>query len=229
MKNFLTVFLLLFFLLSSSFLTSQAQLINATGVNKIHLSDSDRFTIAEINPLRSKPILRLDRYYYWFSSNSIKRTQGGYSDKLLNGLYSEYYLTKNLREQGIFIAGLKNKLWKTWNIKGVLIKKVNWENGLKNGDFETYDEWGNLIEKGTYSQNELQGKLYTYSKDSVSVIRYHGGELVPAVIPSTSSFFKRLNIFRHRNKDTTLSNAINVPIERDTIKIKRDTLALPKP
>ncbi|MBW4890130.1 hypothetical protein KXQ82_10405 [Mucilaginibacter sp. HMF5004] len=150
------------------------------GIYKVHLNTPDKSIIAEINPVGTAPTPRTDKIYYWFSSNSIKQTQGSFSGHLLNGPYKEFYLNKNLKEEGLFKKGLKTGLWKNWSLDGVLLQQVNWENGVKSGPFVLYDEKGNLKQKGDYKNN--------------------------VIAPETKhkSFWNKINIFKKKDKaDTT--------------------------
>lgn len=119
-----------------------------------------------------------DKKYYWFSNNQIKVTQGGFSGKLLHGLYSDYYLNSNLKEQGHFRLGLKQGEWKTWTEDGALIERANYNNGEANGRFYKYDKRGLLLEEGSYKHGKINGKLKQYIKaDSVLITKYKNGVL----------------------------------------------------
>ncbi|WP_199140359.1 toxin-antitoxin system YwqK family antitoxin [Pedobacter sp. ASV12] len=132
-----------------------------------------------------------DKKYYWFSHNQIKATQGGFSGKLLHGLYSDFYLNSNLKEQGYFRLGLKTGEWKSWTEEGVLVERTNYSNGELNGRFYKYDKQGNLLEEGTYKQGKVNGRLRRYiSADSVSITNYRSGVLQPA--KPKSSWLSRL-------------------------------------
>lgn len=177
---------------------AHAQKLPDMGLYKIHVNEADKNILAEINPVESVPELQTDRFYYWYSSGRIKMTQGGYSGKLLNGQYTEFYFNKNLKEQGEFRKGLKNGLWKNWAENGKLIQAINWTNGIRSGGFEIYDEKGNLKQKGNYSHDVLDGpQVSYYGPDSVQVVRYKDGKPVPKT--KKSGFWHKLNIFR-KNK-----------------------------
>lgn len=96
----------------------------------VRISEADKTIRAEINPVHDNSRAKPGLYYYWYGSNSIHSTQGGYAGNLLNGQYSEYYLNKSLKAQGSFKKGLKNGAWKTWNEDGTLAGTVNWSNGV---------------------------------------------------------------------------------------------------
>ncbi len=109
---------------------AHAQRFPDLGIVKVHLTESDKVIVAEIAPISNPPKAKSNLYYHWYSANAIYQTQGGYSGTLLNGLYTEFYLNKNLKEQGFFKNGLKNKVWKSWNEDGTLSQSVVWKNGV---------------------------------------------------------------------------------------------------
>jgi hypothetical protein len=84
----------------------------------------------EVNPVKRLPIVKTGLVYYWYSANQVHFTQGGYSGQLLNGVYTEYYQNKNLKQQGMFNRGLKDGVWKMWNKDGTLKEVVNWQEGI---------------------------------------------------------------------------------------------------
>lgn len=124
MKKILTIFFIL------SFVRVSAQKIPDMSLYKVRLYEKDKTISAEINEVNSAPHIRPRRFYYWYNANAIQSTQGGYSGKLLNGLYTEYYLNKNLKEEGVFNKGLKTGLWKSWNEDGTLNHTARWRKGV---------------------------------------------------------------------------------------------------
>jgi antitoxin component YwqK of YwqJK toxin-antitoxin module len=107
-----------------------AQKLPDIGLNRVRIIEADKTILAEINPISSVPSPKTNLFYYWYNANTIHSTQGGFSGTLLNGQYTEYYLNKNLKEQGIFKNGLKNGVWKSWNEDGMLSQTIKWKNGL---------------------------------------------------------------------------------------------------
>ena len=97
---------------------------------KVRIADSNKTIVAEINEVSSMPSIKPNLSYYWYNANHIHKTQGGFSGKLLNGQYNEYYLNKNLKEQGLFKKGLKAGVWKSWKEDGTLIHSTNWNKGV---------------------------------------------------------------------------------------------------
>lgn len=108
---------------------ASAQQVPGFGTNKVRIVQPDKIIEAETQPLTApRPKARL--FYYWYSSNQIHSTEGGFSGRLLNGSYNEFYLSRNLKEQGAFDKGLKNGTWKEWAEDGQLIKTTRWKKGV---------------------------------------------------------------------------------------------------
>jgi len=122
------IFILLLVLVSGHL---YAQKLPDYGRYRARLTDSDKTIEAEYNPVEHLPSVKSNLFYYWYNASRVHATQGGYSGQLLNGLYTEYYLNRNLKEQGIFKKGLKDGLWKSWNQDGTLKQATNWNKGLE--------------------------------------------------------------------------------------------------
>jgi antitoxin component YwqK of YwqJK toxin-antitoxin module len=124
MRKIIVIFL--FFISGSVY----AQKLSDYGIDKVRIVETDKIIQAEIIPVNSAPAIKSDRFYYWYNDNSIHSSQGGFSGKLLNGLYEAYYLNHNLKEKGAFKKGLKNGIWKSWKEDGTLSQVANWKNGI---------------------------------------------------------------------------------------------------
>jgi antitoxin component YwqK of YwqJK toxin-antitoxin module len=147
--------LLFFYLLIST--TVIAQKMPDFGMNRVRIVEPDRVIQLEVKPVTSEPGIKSDRLYYWYSSNKVHYSQGGFSGKLLNGQYTEYYPNLNLKEQGIFKKGLKDGVWKSWNEDGTLHSEMKWHNG-KPG--KTVSFWSKL--------NILKGKSKHATADTTN-------------------------------------------------------------
>jgi len=170
------------------------------GLYNIHISDSARIIRAQVNPVSGTVSTRPALLYYWFGSNTIHEQQGGFSGKLLNGIYEESDRYHHLITQGGFKAGLKDGVWKTWNAGGRLASVISWDEGVKTGKFAYYDAGGNETQSGSYDHDLLDGKvMYHAGTDSVKTIRYKNGKIVPA---KNGSFLKRINIFKKKAAET---------------------------
>ncbi len=181
--------LILIFMFSA--LSAAAQKIPDYGLNKVRITAEDKTIQAEIKPVSSEPEPETDRQYYWYSSNHIHFTQGGFSGRLLNGKYIAYYLNKNIEEEGIFDKGLKKGIWKNWDNTGNLMQSYSWKKGWKEGNYSLFDEHGNLKETGRYHNNLLNGKVIAFgSKGQSSTVYYKNGKLTDA---SPSKFWHAIN------------------------------------
>lgn len=120
------IFILIFGLLCH---TAYCQKLPAYDLNRIRITQQDKTIVAETEPVSSASSIKPLLLYYWYSANTIHISQGGFSGKLLNGQYTEYYTNKNLKEQGNFKKGLKDGVWKSWNEEGTLTSVTNWKHG----------------------------------------------------------------------------------------------------
>lgn len=122
--------------------------------------------------------IEASKRYYWFANHEIRCTQGGYTGKLLHGLYSEFYVNKNLKEQGIFKMGLKEGTWKNWTETGTLISEISFKEGIEDGKFYRYDANGQLKETGNYKNGKIDGPFKKYiTPDSTVIVKYKNGVL----------------------------------------------------
>lgn len=150
MKN---IFLLLLFLAP---VISHAQKIPDMGLNKVRLTEPDKTVVAELDETDAHPKAKPALYYAWYSAGTIHSTQGGYSGTLLNGLYTEYYPDKNLKEQGIYKKGLKDGVWKSWKENGTLNPTVTWKKGA-------------IATKTPHTHKKIWQKLHFFKKKPKSV------------------------------------------------------------
>ena len=107
-----------------------AQDLPNSGFEKVRIIEPGKVVVAEIKQPDSKIKVKKDLFYAWYGANTIHVTQAGYSGKLLNGQYTEYYMNKNMKEQGAYKNGLKTGNWKDWNDDGTLIHQSSWKNGV---------------------------------------------------------------------------------------------------
>lgn len=145
--------------------------------HKVIVNHDDRTIVAYTKPFKPRSALS-DRQYYWFKQHAIGSTQGGYSGKLLNGSYQEFYANKQLSEAGNMSKGLKHGVWKLWNPNGKLLRDDTWDNGTKTGLYHKYDSLGRAVESGFYKNNLLNGKQVILHGDSIKNVRYRNGQLV---------------------------------------------------
>lgn len=120
--------------------------------HKVVINQVDRSIVAYVKPVKQVS-LDTDKRYYWFSTNQINSTQGGFSGKLLNGSYQEFYASKQLKESGYLDKGLKSGVWKNWDESGKLKDDYSWKSGKMNGVYHKYDSVGKVQEMGVERQN----------------------------------------------------------------------------
>nr|WP_068893384.1 hypothetical protein [Pedobacter panaciterrae] len=169
--------------------------------HKVIVNHDDYTVVAYVRPT-NKIYVESDRLYYWFSTNLIKSTQGGYSGKLLNGRYQEFFLNKSMKEWGAFSAGLKTGKWKSWDEAGKLKEEYYWDSGKKNGIYSKYDSVGKVAEKGKYRNDLLNGKQTVFIGDSTQITYFKKGKVIekPHFMPK----FIR-NIFSKNSLKNTVS------------------------
>lgn len=104
--------------------------------------------------------------YFWFKSQKIHNSQGASSGNLLNGPYSCYYHSGQIKERGEFKDGLKNGEWKTWFESGQIKSVLNFEMGILSGEFKIYSEQGELISTGQYKSGRYHGDIISNGTSS---------------------------------------------------------------
>lgn len=186
------------FLFLTLTLQTFAQKMPDYGLHKIRITDTDKTILAEVIPVTSNPDVQPDLKYYWYAANKIHTLQGGYSGQLLNGVYTEFYLNKNLKTQGIFKKGLKDGIWKEWNEQGILTRLVNWDLGIRSGNFSFFNPDGSVKQTGKYYQDEFNGPVVIYEgRDSTRTVYYKNGQMLNE---KPKSFFNKIDIFKKKKK-----------------------------
>jgi hypothetical protein len=158
----------------------QGSVVNAQSYKSALVSDkiivnyNEHMVVAFTKPVKNKPAYR-DQDFYWFSGQTINHTRGGYSGKLLNGKYEDFYLNKSLKSSGWFNQGLKAGSWRNWDEKGNLTDEYSWSKGKKNGKYFKFDLSGKQTESGKYKNDLLNGKQ-TLTQDSIQVRYFTDGK-----------------------------------------------------
>ncbi|MBC7747644.1 MAG: hypothetical protein H7Z76_03520 [Methylotenera sp.] len=161
MKVIFTCFALFF-----SFLTlAQRKLLNQLELNRIIINTPDSTIFAETLNSKKKIKIYDSKWYYWYKSDKIRITRGGYDGRLLSGDYKQFYHNHNLQSKGKFKKGLKSGRWKIWFANGELKEATYWRKGYKSGRFVQFDSTGFLRKKGKYKADKFNGKIYTYETD----------------------------------------------------------------
>ncbi|TKC60300.1 hypothetical protein FBD94_15455 [Pedobacter hiemivivus] len=176
-RQYIRIFLLSLFFVGSVGVAVGQKYEKDYLTHKIIVNEEDRTIVAYVKPVKQIS-LDTDKRYYWFSNDRIKSTQGGFSGKLLNGRYEEFYADKNLKEKGSLDKGLKSGVWKRWDEKGKLKDDYTWNLGRMDGIYHKYDSVGKVLETGKYKNDLLNGKQYTYAGTGVKELRYKDGKVV---------------------------------------------------
>lgn len=157
----------------------------------VNVNDNDRHLSVKVDVLADKTnvVPNKNLVYYWYASNQIMETQGGYEGKLLHGHYTSFYLDNHLKEKGKFVRGLKNGRWILWNPDGRIKEIVHWRRGLKHGKQETYNDQGEKIAEADYRHNLYHGYVILYQDGKmISRKKYKAGK---EVLPSAKKADER--------------------------------------
>lgn len=121
--------------------------------------------------------------YFWYSSNKIQETMGGVDGKMLHGLYSSFYLNGNLKEKGIFKAGVKNGEWTTWYENGKIKEIITWKKGMRSKTALYYNDEGELASSAGYKKGKLNGYQLLYKNGVVQEKKKYknGNEVIAKV------------------------------------------------
>lgn len=197
--------------------------------NRVILNKGEYIVYAEIAQGRVSDEVSDDVFYYWYSANEIKRTQGGYDGKLLHGKYTEFYSNKDLKAQGKFSHGVKTGQWKMWHANGNLREIQFWSSKGRRAKFESFDENGNLIRSGKYRYERLHGIIKEIERQKTVKRKFRDGiELIRAKKSKSDSTldnkskkkwkfgFLRLN----RHKKDTLNNPVR---KKEEVKKSENT------
>jgi len=135
-----------------------------------------------------------DKNYTWYESNQLHHTMGGYSGKLLNGQFTEYYNNKNLSEQGLYVKGLKQGVWRQWYSNGNLKSESQWMANIEEGPFVHYDTQGGWIRRGYLKDGKLHGRIENLDNGIVNYQYFEEGKKI------TKDDYQNNNIFRKTGK-----------------------------
>lgn len=117
--------------------------------------------------------------YYWYAANKILQTKGNYDGKLVDGAYTSFYLSNNLKEKGNFKKGLKSGKWISWYENGKINEISNWRNGKKCGTYKKFNPDESLSLTSTYKNDQLNGIQTTYLDGEIAdQVKYRKGKEV---------------------------------------------------
>lgn len=161
--------------------------------------------------------------YYWYSSNKILETTGGYDGKILNGTYTAFYLNGNLKEKGVFKKGIKNRTWIAWYENGKIKEVVRWRNGLL-FKIASFNGNGQIASEKRYRKGKMHGyqKLYTDGQVSEKKRYRNGTEIIKKVKQNTEEQSAIVADEKRsiREKAKTLSEKIKILIRDPKTKKK---------
>lgn len=158
----------------SSYVARGQDIVKDFLTHKVIVNNVDGHIVAYVKPVKQFAPDR-DKRYYWFSPNQISSSQGGFSGKLLNGDYQEFYMNKQLKESGYINKGLKRGVWKSWDENGKLKADYTWAFGQMNGVYHKYDSVGKIQETGRYQNDLLDGNQKSYTTESIMERFYKNG------------------------------------------------------
>lgn len=153
------------------------------GSYTVYLNSSTYSIKADVVYENKKNTSKEELTYFWYASNKIMETRGGYDGRLLDGLYICFYLSDNLKEKGKFENGLRDGVWQYWYENGKIKETTTWKNGEKNGIYKKYDIHGNLLVEATNKKGKLNGYEIKYEGEKIiRKIKYEDGiEILPKV------------------------------------------------
>lgn len=179
---FLKQFIFLFISLLLTTFNGTAQQYKEKKFFTVYVKEEEYYVTAEVLS-EAKTIGHPDvnKEYYWYKSNNILSTKGGYDGKLLHGKYSSSYPNNNLREKGKYKMGLKEGEWIKWYDNGKIAEVSNWKHGAKYGRFQTFNVKQELTQTSHYNNDKLNGEVVTYDSGKViSKKKYKNGvEIIP--------------------------------------------------
>lgn len=121
----------------------------------IYIEENDVRIKANVLAHKTKIKTKKELTYYWYSTNKIMETQGGYDGKLLHGEYVNFYQSNNnLKEKGKFKKGLKHKEWTLWFDNGKINTISRWKYGQLHGSYKIYTVAGDLTSEKRYKKGK---------------------------------------------------------------------------
>lgn len=101
-------------------------------------------TSIEVDNEKKERKVKLTSTYFWYKSNQIIQTVGGYQGQLLHGHYIESYPNGQLKLKGFFSYGQQSGEWKYWSEEGKLQRLENWKNNKLHGKIFYFKETGEV-------------------------------------------------------------------------------------
>ncbi|MGZ4159083.1 MAG: toxin-antitoxin system YwqK family antitoxin [Bacteroidia bacterium] len=196
----------------------------------VYLNNSGESIKAEVVFENKKIKAKEDLTYYWYVSNKIIETKGGYDGRMLDGPYTSFYLSDNIKEQGVFKNGLKDSEWKSWYENGKLKEITTWDHGVKYGSCKKFDLHGNLTTEANYKNGKLNGYEISYDGEKITGKKKYskGIEIIKPIkkasVKDSTATEKKINFFRKKRKDEPINKK-----QKKTDKKKDDHQKIDKP
>lgn len=112
----------------SSFVISQSEVVLRRSYHDAY--HEEYYVVTEVTgSINYSPL----KYYSWYKNQKIHVSQGTSGGYLLHGVYVKYASSHAILERGVFKAGLKDGLWRKWNLEGRVIEQTNWKDGVIHG------------------------------------------------------------------------------------------------
>lgn len=143
-------------------------------------------------------------FYYWFKSQKVHRSKGGYAGKLLHGTYNKFYFDGQIQEKGSFKKGVKIDKWYTWYENGELESFYNYKKGFKHGRYFLYNSDGSIAERGKFKKNKRKIKKEKSRKESLKL------EQNKVSVDSTKVKFRVKDLFKSSKSSKDSTNQVNI-------------------
>lgn len=118
------------------------------------------------------------KFYYWFKSQKIHITQGGFSGSLLDGAYESFYSNHQLESAGHFSDGLKEGDWKYWYSNGHLKRIEPHKKGLLHGSVAYFDSSGQFLCDTLFKKGQIHGKYKRIDDHYIITTKFRRGSVV---------------------------------------------------
>jgi len=74
----------------------------------------------------------------------------------------DFYPNGQNEEEGTFVNGKKDGIWKEWWDNGIQMREIKWKLGVRNGVCIWWDKEGKKTTQGRYLNNLKNGEWNTY-------------------------------------------------------------------
>ncbi|MBN2789145.1 MAG: hypothetical protein JXR69_03045 [Candidatus Delongbacteria bacterium] len=157
------------YLVLTSIICSQSNFLNAQDELLRHITiKADGYCHLFYVPYSIKKVnVEDDVTYYWFANGEVHQNTGGYSGQLLQSIYQKTTFGGSLIEKGTFKNGVKDGVWKIWDLDGNLVKIENWKKGFKDGKAYIIDPVAEKEVITGYKDDQKHGWELQFQNDSL--------------------------------------------------------------